>query len=218
MRQAYLLFILSLIIIISAGVFLSKPSVPAKPPAVVLPSATPPEQGEIKAATPEDPGPIGTVASPLTVLTKNADAQAGAPAPQGMSTVDHVDATMLPPRNFLHKQFTVTNYSEFAFTVLPHSGNPTLRGNFRAVTKESSGSTSAEPADINLMVMNKEEFEDFVRGRSSDATYETDPSSNQMVKYALPHTLNRAQCYHLVFRNPSQSRVSVEADFTVSFR
>src|SRR5208282_2726095 len=74
--------------------------------------------------------------------------------PQVMSAADYVDATVLPaPRNFLHKQFTVTNYSEFAFTVPPHIVNPTLRGNFRAFTKGNPDSTSPKPADIDLILM-----------------------------------------------------------------
>jgi hypothetical protein len=130
-----------------------------------------------------------------------------------------VDATVLPaPRNFLHKQFTVTNYSEFAFTVPRHSVNPTLRGNFRAFTKGSSGSTSSKPADIDLMLMNEQEFDDFVRGRPGDVTYEADSSHNQEVNYAIPPTHDQAQTYHLVFQNSSRQRITfVEADFTVSF-
>jgi hypothetical protein len=222
MRQVYVLFILSLVVIISADLFVKRTCPPAKRPPVALPSTEPPRVVEVKAATPEDPGPVGTVVSPIKTLTRTpAETQAETQTIelQAMPSVDHVGATLLPPSNFLHKQFTVTNYSEFAFTVPPHSGNPTLCGNFRAVAKENSRSTSAKPADIDLMVMNEEEFEDFVRGRSSAATYEADPSSNQTIKYAIPRTLNRAQCYHLVFRNSSQSRVSlVEADFTVSFQ
>lgn len=175
---------------------------------------------EIKAATPEEPGPVATVASPMTTLTKRlAGEQEGADEPQVMSAADHVDAMALPPPNrFLHKQFTVTSYSEFVFTVPPHTVHPTLRGNFRAFTQDAPESTTAKPAVIDLMVMNEEEFGEFVRGRPADFVYEADSSSNQTVKYTIPHTLDRAQTYHVVFRNPREPHATVvEADFTISF-
>ena len=220
MRQIYLLFIFGLITIISAGVFLSKPSVPAKLPAVVLPSATPPGEGQIKAATPEDPGPIATVVSPLKTLSRTpADTQAEAPAPQGASAADHVDATRLPaPNHFLHKQFTLTDRSDFAFSVPPHIVNPILRGNFHAFAKDSLDSTNRKPANIDLALMNEREFKDFVHRRSGDATYEVDSSSSQAVNYAIPPTHDRLESYHLVFQGSGRSSATVvDADFTVSF-
>jgi hypothetical protein len=221
MRQAYLLLVFSLITIVSAGVFLSKPSVPAKLPPVVLPSAKPPEEAEIKAATPEEPGPIGTVVSPLTVLTKtSADRQAPPPAPQGTSAADHADATRLPaPNHFLHKQFTLTDRSDFAFSVPPHIVNPSLRGNFHAYAKDSPDSTNRKPANIDLALMNEREFEDFVQGRSADATYELDSSSSRTLNYAIPPTLDQPQRYHLVFLGSRRSSATVvDADFTVTFQ
>ena len=225
MRQAYLLFILSLIIIISAGVFLSKPSVPAKPSAVVLPSATPPEQGEIKAATPEDPGPIVTVVSPLKTLTgTQADTQTPAssqePAATMATSADHVVGTALPVADhFLHRQFTVTNGSDFVFTVPAQVVNPRLRGNFRAFTKAAPPLTTPEPAEIDLMLMNQRQFEDFVSGRSADAAFELDSSSSRTLTYAIPPTLGRPQRYHLVFLGSRRSSTTVvDADFTVTFQ
>jgi hypothetical protein len=222
----YAFFIVSLVSIISADIFLSTPRVPAILQHVAPPSTEPPKAVEIKAATPEDPGPIATVVSPIMTLTKtpadtqNAGTQEPAAAPAGMAAADHVDATAMPvPNHFLHKRFSMTDSSEFAFTVPPHAVNPTLRGSFRAFTKGSSGSASSKPAAIDLMLMNEEEFDDFVHGRSYDASYEADSSPNLTVQYAMPHTLGRACVYHLVFRNSHGSRTSiVDADFTVSFQ
>jgi len=220
MRQVYLLLIFSLITIVSAGVYLNKPSVPAKLQQVVLPSATPPEEVEIKAATPEDPGPIATVVSPLTALTKtSADTQPPAPAPPSPSPADHVDATQLPaPNHFLHKQFTLTDRSDFAFSVPQHIVNPSLRGSFRAFTKNNPDSTNRKPAKIDLALMNEQEFEDLVHGRSGAATYEVESSSSQAVNYAIPPTHDRPERYHLVFQGSRRSSVAVvDADFTVTF-
>lgn len=225
MKLVYAGFVFSLIIIVTSDVYLNKMTVPAKIQPAAPPSTEPPKAVEVKAATPEDPGPIATVVSPIMTLTgkpagtqKAADTQEAA-APAGMAPADHVDASLKPPDHFLHKQFTVTDGSEFGFTVPPHAGNPILRGSFRAFTKDSSDSAGSKPAAIDLMVMNEEEFDDFVHGRSYDATYEADSSPNLTVQYAMPHTLDRARVYHLVFRNSRGSRTTlVVADFTVSFQ
>jgi len=226
MRLVYALFIVSLVSIISADVFLSSPHLPAKLRPAAPPSTEPPKQVEVKAATPEDPGPIATVVSPLQTLMKTpadgqtTDKQEPAAGAGAMSAADHVDATVLPaPNHFLHQQFSVTDYTEFRFEILPHSANPTLRGSFRAFTGDNSESPGSSPASISLMVMNEAEFKDFVRGRSDDATYEAEPSSNQTVQFAMPHALDRAQSYHLVFRNSGKSRaILVKADFTISYQ
>ena len=213
------------VLVLSLSIGLMKTSQHAKSHPVARPSSEPPKELEVKAATPGDPGPT-TVVSPLATWAKEsqstqapAPAASSAPAPQVTFAADHVDATPLPaPRRFLHAQFTVADYRGFAFTVPPHAVDPTLRGKFRAFTKGSSGSASSKPADIDLMVMSDGEFDDFVHGRSAEATYEADSSPNLRVKYAMPHTLDRARLYHLVFRNSGGSRTTfVEADFTVSF-
>ena len=221
MRLMYAFFIVSLVSIISADIFLRTPRLPAKLPPVVVPVAKPHEETEIKAATPEDPGPTATVVSPLTVLTKtSADTPAPAAAPPAISLADHVAGTALPgPNHFLHGQFTVTNSSEFAFSVPPHVVNPVLRGGFRAFAKSSLDSTSPTPANVDMVLMNDRQFADFTHGRPCDATFDADSSSNQTVNYAMPPTHDQEERYHLVFqRTGTAGAIVVKADFTVSFQ
>jgi len=226
MRLIYALFVVSLVSIISADIFLSTPRVPAKLQHVAPPSAEPPKQVEIKAATPEDPGPIGTVVSPLKTLSgtqSNTQAQAGSQEPAAVSAetgTDHVEGTALPvPEHFLHRQFTVTDRSDFVFTVPAQVVNPHLRGNFRAFTKATAQAITSEPADVDVMLMNERQFQEFVLGRSADAAFELDASSSRTLNYAIPATLGRAQRYHLVFLGSRRAGATVvDADFTVTFQ
>jgi len=226
MRLVYAVFVVSLVGIISADVFLRTPSVPAKLPQVAQTSAEPRKQAEIKAATPEDPGPTATVISPLKTLTgRQSDSQtpAGPQEPAAGpadTTGDHVEGTALPaPDHFLHRRFTVTNRSDFVFTVPAQVVNPHLRGSFRAFSKATPESSTPEPAEIDLMLMNERQFEDFVSGRSANAAFELDSSSSRTLNYAIPPTLGRPERYHLVFLASRRSSVTVvEADFAVSFQ
>lgn len=209
----------------------------SKPPTEIAPQPTYQQaeddetpQPVIKAATPEDPGPIATVVSPLATWTKNAkhshvqlrpvepQTREQAAGLRRSSELDHVDLSELPaPQNFLRKRFAVTEYKEFAFTIPPHAASPTLQGSYRAFAK-SAKSTSREPAAVELMLMNEEEYSAFVHQRSVAVTYATDPSPGQTVAFPLKSTLGQAQQYHLVFNNSEGSKTKfVDADFTVSF-
>jgi len=183
-----------------------------------------PEQPEIKAATPEDPGPTETVVAPLAILKGQAK-----PLPTKPETemtrepqpVDHpVHLRSEEPRNFLHRVFSVNKYAQFAFVVPPHQGHPRLRGDFRSFTKrDDPDSTSDRTADVDLMLLNDQEFNEFLHGQPQSVTYELDPSHNQMVDWRVPTTYGESQQYHLVFSN-SEGGTNikfVEADFTVSF-
>jgi hypothetical protein len=177
-----------------------------------------PKEVEITAATPEDPGPVATVVSPLETWTKQSDAPVDTDEPKFLLVADHADTTPHPPANHLvHKQFVVNPYCEFPFIVPAHIVNPTLRGNFRAFANDSANAADSPPR-VDLMLMNEQQFHDFVRGRQCNIGYQAKLSSSQSVNLAIPATHDRAQAYHLVFRNPSGTGLtSVNADFTVSF-
>lgn len=69
------------------------------------------------------------------------------------------------------------------------------------------------------MLLNDQEFNEFLHGQPQSVTYELDPSHNQMVDWRVPTTYGESQQYHLVFSN-SEGGTNikfVEADFTVSF-
>ena len=182
------------------------------------------DEPEIKGATPEDPGPTATVISPLTILKGQAKATTTKPddfIPQEPLLIDHrLDLPVDGPKSVLHKVFSVNKYAQFAFVVPPHEGNARLRGTLRSFTKRNDpDSTSGSIADVDLMLLSDQEFQDFLHGQPQTATYELDSVHNQMVDWRVPTTYADPQTYHLVFSNSgSGTKIKfVEADFTIKF-
>jgi hypothetical protein len=138
-----------------------------------------------------------------------------------LAPIDHVGASKpLAPINFLHKTFTVKTHEAFEFNVPAHIIRPALRGTFESFAKNAAGDLlSNQNADVDLLILNDQEFDDFLHNRQGHATYTVDPSHSQTVTYAVHSTVVDAQKYHLVFSNsPGGARIKlVKADFTVSF-
>jgi len=133
--------------------------------------------------------------------------------------IDH--STNLPPQDsvkLLHRVFSVNKYAQFGFVVPPHQGNTRLRGTFRSFTKRNDPDSSDRTADVDLLLLNDEEFDQFLHGQPQSVTYELDPAHNQKVEWRVPTTYGEPQTYHLVFSNSGGTKSKfVEADFTVSF-
>lgn len=132
-----------------------------------------------------------------------------------------VDYRSEAPKDLLHTVFPVDKYAQFAFVVPPHQGNARLHGDFQSFTKRSSpDSTSSKAADVDLMLLNEKEFDEFLHGRLESATYELDPAHNQLVDWKVPASFDEPQQYHLVFSNPGGGTMTkfVKANFTVSFQ
>jgi hypothetical protein len=137
------------------------------------------------------------------------------------ATVDHIVASKpQPPNNFLHKTFTVRTDAEFAFTVPAHIVKPVLQGSFVSFAKNKSGDLlSNRSADVDVLLLNDQEFNDFSQSKQGTATYTLEPSYGQSVAYRILGTIGDPQTYHLIFRNSPGGAPSklVKADFTVSF-
>jgi hypothetical protein len=184
------------------------------------------EEPEIKAATAEDPGPMATVVRPLAILKGQAKGLPTTPeteeGPAELLAVDHpVYLKSEEPRNFLHKVFSVNKYAEFAFVVPPHQGHARVHGDFQSFTKrDAPDSTSGKAADVDLMLLNDQEFNEFRHGQMQSATQELDASHNQMVDWSVPPSYDDPQQYHLVFSNTDDGTGTkfVKADFTVSYK
>jgi hypothetical protein len=184
-----------------------------------------PEDLEITAATPEDPGLGETTVSPLQLLKEQLHSSQpkseAAALPQEPLPVDHpvyVDAGNL--QHFLHRLFSVNNHAHFAFHVPAHQDNTRLRGTFRSFTRRDDPASSDRAADVDLMLLNEQEFSEFLHGQPQSVTYELDSAHNQVVDWRVPTTYGEPQTYHLVFSNPGSGTAIkfVEADFTVSFK
>jgi hypothetical protein len=183
-----------------------------------------PEEQEIKAATPEDPGPLATVI-PLTNLKRHASTVPTKPEAEltrETLLVDHpVHLRSEEPRNLLHTVFSVNKYAQFAFVVPQGQRNTRLRGTFRSFSKrDDPDSTSDKTADVDLMLLNEQEFNEFRHGRMESATHELDPAHDQIVDWSVPPSYDQPQQYHLVFSNSDGGTGIrfVKADFTITFK
>lgn len=69
------------------------------------------------------------------------------------------------------------------------------------------------------MLLNEQEFNDFLQGKPGSMTYQSNPAHDQTVDWHVPITYEQPEQYHLVFSNPDGGPKTkfVKADFTVSF-
>ena len=130
-----------------------------------------------------------------------------APSPVGTSTA------------IVHKTFTVSSASNFSFQVPPHAASPQLRGRYHSFVPPSQNQSNDDPGDVDILLMNDEQYADYVHGHSADVVYSVDSSHDGDVSLGLPATLDRPAQYYLVFRNSSGSRArkAVKADFWIDF-
>jgi hypothetical protein len=164
---------------------------------------------------------IGALLLSLAACSKSQPDPNAQGAPDQGASVDHVVLSKAaPPNNFLHQTFAVKASEEFAFQVPSHSVKPVLHGSFVSFAKSKAGDLlSNETANVDLLILNDQEFDDFSHSKQGSATYTVDPAHSQTVTYTLHPTVNDAEDYHLVFRNsPGGARSKlVKADFTVTF-
>lgn len=180
-------------------------------------------QPETEAATPVDPGPAVTVVGPMTVWEQEAEsvqAQREDALRRQLHPADRLVHVEAKPEHFLHRVFSLRDHTQFSFVIPPHQANTRLRGTFRSFTKRSDpDSTSDRTADVDLLLLNQQEFDEFLHGQPQSVTYELDSSHNQLVDWRVPMTYGEPQTYHLIFGNSEGGAgiKFVEGDFTVSF-
>lgn len=185
----------------------------------------------------QDPGStntvLGPVVSPISALMGKSD---GSQTTDGSQTSDeptrawkaHPSDHIAPSpvgtaAAIVHKTFTVTSTAQFLFEVPPHAASPQLHGTYHSFPKTSGVQSEAQSADetgdIDLLLMNDQQYTDFLSGRPADLVYSVDSSHDQDVSLGLPATQDQPVRYYLVFRNsPGSSRKKVvQADFRVDF-
>jgi len=136
-------------------------------------------------------------------------------------TVTQAHLEVPQPENVVQKVFSVRKYSQFSFVIPPHQNNARLRGSFRSFVKRSDpDSTSDSTADLDVMLLNEQEFDEFLHRPPQSVPYEVDSAHNQKVDWRVPTTYDEPITYHLVFANSEgKAKIKfVEADFTVSFQ
>lgn len=175
-------------------------------------------------AKPEAPNTdqAGTVDGPLVQWLKKANplSKTEPPAPaRKPHPSDHVAPSPVGTGNsIVHKTFAVAATTKFSFEIPPHAVSPELHGTYRSFL-QGAVQSSDEDANVDLLLMNDQQYANFLKGRPADTVFYVDSSHDQDVNCGLPATLDRPVQYHLMFRNSSSNaeKKVVQADFRVDF-
>jgi hypothetical protein len=141
-------------------------------------------------------------------------------APRKPHPSDHIAPSPVGTSNaIVRKTFAVASTTNFLFEVPPHAASPQLHGTYRSCVRNSGVQSSDDGADVDLLLMNDQQFADYTHGRDADVVYSVDSSHEQDVSFLLPATLDRPVQYYLVFRNSTRNagKKVVQADFRVDF-
>ena len=129
-----------------------------------------------------------------------------APSPVGTSGV------------ILHKTFSVATSINFPFVIPAHAATPQLRGHYQSFTRQDGTQAGEESADVSFLLMNEEQYTEFINRRPADALFSVDSSHDQNINFGLPASQSQPAKFYLVFRNsPGEGKKIVKADFTVDF-
>jgi hypothetical protein len=140
--------------------------------------------------------------------------KAGASAQAGESPVG-------TSNGILHQTFGVASTVNLPFEVPAHASNPQLRGTYRSFLKQgvkhAGGQASDAAEDVEFLVLNQRQYDDFLNGRQGEAVFSVEDAHDQEVNAGLPPTFDEAAEYYLVFRNNSHAKTVVQADFRIDF-
>jgi hypothetical protein len=119
----------------------------------------------------------------------------------------------------LHKTFRVAGVVDAPFDIPAHASAPKLHGTYRSFVQQGGTSSSDSTADVAFLLLNQQQYGDFLNGRPGDALLSADSAHDGEVNFNLPPTFGQAAKYYLVFRNESRSegKKVVQADFRVDF-
>jgi hypothetical protein len=133
---------------------------------------------------------------------------------------DHIaDSPVGTTTLIVRKTFAVTTAAKFPFEIPAHAATPQLRGTYRSFPQPHGPQAGELEADIDFLLMNEEQYTDFLRGGAGGVLFSVDSSHSQAVSFGLPATQNQAMKYFLVFRNDGSGakKKVVQADFHVEF-
>jgi len=130
-----------------------------------------------------------------------------------------IDSPVGTSRDLVHQMFGVAKVVQLAFEVPANASNPQLRGTYRSFVKQGGTLASGTDADVEFLVLNEKQYDDFINGRAGEAVFSADDSHEQEVNTALPPTLDNPANYYLIFRNNSHAagKRMVQADFHIDF-
>jgi len=111
--------------------------------------------------------------------------------------------------------------ASFEFQVPAHTALPRLHGRFQSsVPGAGSESASDDSANVDLLLLNADQYADFSRGGGEGtALYTVEPTHDHEVVFLLSPTQEDSATYYVVFRNSPGGAPSkqVKADFTLTF-
>ncbi len=127
------------------------------------------------------------------------------------------DSPVGTSKAILHKTFAVAKAANLPFEIPPHAASAKLRGTYRSFLP--AGAKSEDEADVEFLLLNQQQYSDFLNQRPADALFSAEGSHDQEVNFTLPPTLDKPVKYYLVFRNGATAagKVAVQADFRVDF-
>ena len=141
-------------------------------------------------------------------------------APFKPSQSDHVGGSVVgTSMPILQTTFRVRGAVQVPFEVPAHAASPRLMGSYQSFLKVAGAQNDDAGAEIGFLVLNDQQFSDFLNGRAGEAAFSADDARQQEVNTGLPPTMNQAQAYHLVFLNDSKGKEKkfVQANFRIEF-
>jgi hypothetical protein len=136
------------------------------------------------------------------------------------SESDHVGGSVVgTSMEILQTTFRVRGAVQVPFEVPAHAASPRLLGSYQSFRKAAGAQNNDTGGEIGFLVLNDQQFNDFLKGRAGEAAFSADDARQQEVNAGLPPTMNQAREYHLVFLNNSQDKEKkfVQADFRIEF-
>jgi hypothetical protein len=125
-----------------------------------------------------------------------------------------------PEQQIVQKTFSVQKYQSFELQIPPHCMRPRLHGNFKSFRYGEKGNrASDEASSIDLLLLDEQQFNDFVNGPGDATTRSAQNTYEQQIDWALPSSFETPRKYYLVFNNATGKPKTkiVEADLTLSF-
>ena len=121
------------------------------------------------------------------------------------------------PIAVLDKTFDLKISATFPFEIPPNSTHPHLHGVFQSFLGNSH--QSGEASNIDFVVMNEEQEENFANNRPSESLFSAEASHSQAVNFDLPPSYGQPVKYYLVFENSQNNKTnkSIQANFRVEF-
>jgi hypothetical protein len=138
--------------------------------------------------------------------------------PYTASALDRVLRTpTAAPDNFVHTTFQVKTYTAFEILVPPGTIAASLSGRFESFTYTAA--RQHQPANVEVLLLDETEYNDFAHHQRGSAVYLLDPCSGQSLKWLLNSDYHKVKKYYFVFHNPDPiaQSPSVKADFTVKY-